>query len=77
VTHQGSPRLTPDDVLVTNSTTRLAVSPNPLSSSVSSPRCHFRAGLCSNFVRTGHLRRRVPRPVMPVDRRGAHHDHSP
>ena len=77
VTHQGSPRLTPDDVLVTNSTTRLAVSPNPLSSPVSSPRCHFCAGRCSDFVRTGHLRRRVSRPVMPFDRRGIHRDHSP
>jgi hypothetical protein len=73
VTHQGSPPLPPDGLLAANSMseaprfTRIQVPHQPTMSAslrvVDRWRCHFCGRCCAEYVRSGFLRRRVPRVV--------------
>lgn len=77
VTHQASPALAPDDLLAASSTLMVEASSKAIPTALSTRVCHFCGRPCAQFVRTGPLRRRVPRNVCRADRRGTDNDYSP
>jgi hypothetical protein len=75
VTHQGSPGAQPDDLLVASST--LSVQQPPSSSTALRWQCQFCGCRCSEFVRSGFLRRRRGHEPIADIRTGAPYVHSP
>ena len=69
VTHQGSPEPVPDDLLAGNSTLSVQQPPSP--GTVLRWQCHFCWCRCSEFVRSGFLRRRRGHELIAHDRTGA------
>lgn len=63
VTHQGSLAPARDDLLAANSTIRAKAASNAICTRLSTRVCDFCGRPCAQFVRTGPLRRRVPRNV--------------
>lgn len=73
VTHQGSPERVPDDLLAGNSTLSVTQPPSP--SIAPRWQCQFCGCRCSEFVRSGFLRRGRVHELIAHDRTGAPHDH--